>query len=158
MREAILFIMLMCCGVVYPQHVEHIKEKHFEGYIFSKECSFCGFPPGDNRFTPSVEDVKKAEQMIHENADTIVGESRRFFLKRDAVKKRRLKKYKRQYWGEISPNGDYILCITFQCGLFDLAIERCEITTVLDGGTCFFELDIDMKRNKIIKIAINGVA
>lgn len=58
MRKAILFIMLMCCGVAYPQHVEHIKEKHFEGYIFSKECSFCGFPPGDNRFTPSVEDVK----------------------------------------------------------------------------------------------------
>ena len=55
MREAILFIMLMCCGVVYPQHVEHIKEKHFEGYIFSKECSLCGLPPGDNRFTPSVE-------------------------------------------------------------------------------------------------------
>ena len=92
MRKAILFIMLMCCGVAYPQHVEHIKEKHFEGYIFLKECSFCGFPPGDNRFTPSVEDVKKAEQMIHENADTIVGESRRFFLKRDAIKKRRLKK------------------------------------------------------------------
>ena len=80
-------------------------------------------------------------------------------MKRDAIKKRKLKKYKRQYWGEISPNGDYILRITFQCGYFDsLAIERCEITTVLDGGTSFFELDIDMKRNKIIKIAIHGVA
>lgn len=149
----------MCCGVAYPQHVEHIKEKHFEGYIFSKECSLCGFPPGDNRFTPSVEDVKKAEQMIHENADTIVGESRRFFLKRDAIKKRRLKKYKRQYWGEISPNGDYVLRVTFSCrGINMSAKERCEISVPFDGGTCFFELDIDMKRNKIIKIEINGVA
>jgi len=159
MREAILFIMLMCCGVVYPQHVEHIKEKHFEGYIFSKECSLCGLPPGDNRFTPSVEDVKKAEQMIHENADTIVGESRRFFKKKDAIKKRKLKKYIRQYWGEISSNGDHILCVTFRCrGINMSAIERCEISVPFDGGTCFFELNIDMKRNKIIKIEINGVA
>ena len=159
MREAILFIMLMCCGVAYPQHVEHIKEKHFEGYIFSKECSLCGLPPGDNRFTPSVEDVKKAEQMIHENADTIVGESRRFFKKKDAIKKRKLKKYIRQYWGEISSNGDHILCVTFRCrGINMSAIERCEISVPFDGGTCFFELNIDMKRNKIIKIEINGVA
>ena len=89
--------------------------------------------------------------MIHENADTIVGRVEDFFEKR-CDKKRRLKKYKHQFWGEISPNDDYILCITFQCGYFDsLAIERCEITTVLDGSTCFFELDIDMKRNKIKK-------
>ena len=159
MREAIFFIMLMCCGVAYPQHVEHIKEKHFEGYIFSKECSLCGLPPGDNRFTPSVEDVKKAEQMIHENADTIVGESRRFFKKKDAIKKRKLKKYIRQYWGEISSNGDHILCVSFRCrGINMSAIERCEISVPFDGGTCFFELNIDMKRNKIIKIEINGVA
>ena len=38
------------------------------------------------------------------------------------------------------------------------AIERCEISVPFDGGTCFFELNIDMKRNKIIKIEINGVA
>ena len=45
-QKPFLRIMLMCCGVAYPQHVEHIKEKHFEGMLIFERMFFVWLTSG----------------------------------------------------------------------------------------------------------------
>ena len=151
-------------GYIYSEggSVKHIRGKKFEGYIFSKECSSCGLPPNiEYRYTSSTANIVDAEKILLANADTITNLSIRLFSKKEAIEKRKLKKYKRQYWGTLSAKGDSIICIQFSEELIEGMIEEIKegvISYVYDGGTSCFFVAIDLKNKKIIEIQINGVA
>ena len=105
--------------------------------------------------------IVDAEKILLANADTITNLSIRLFSKKEAIEKRKLKKYKRQYWGTLSAKGDSIICIQFSEELIEGMIEEIKegvISYVYDGGTSYFFVAIDLKNKKIIEIQINGVA
>lgn len=148
----------MYCGAQKNIYVQQIKGKSFEGYIFSKKDT--GYIPVENikeRFTPQQTDILEAEKILNEQL---------LNLNKDLLNQRgrcpiihkKLKKYKRQYIGAITENGDSIIWINFIWGKDKKSIKRCsdKIIMILDGCSFYWNVKVNLTKGKLFDLSING--
>ena len=67
-------------------------------------------------------------------------------------------KYFRQYVAGINGNGDKIVWINFFCGPPKKKNWKNEIIMVADGGSCYFNLKVNLTEKKYYEYSVNGIA
>lgn len=144
------------CNLLYSQESTHIKTKEYEGYIFHKEhLILMSVRNEKERYTPTVEDIEKAENLLITNMDLINCFSSYNFN----VNKRILKKYKRQYVGFITKDNNIIIWINFIKNKNITHKELAEdILIFLDGGTNYWSIFINLTQEELFDIQINGIS
>lgn len=68
-----------------------------------------------------------------------------------------LSKYKRQYVATINSKGEKEIWVNFFCDTWNSNWKN-EILVVFDGGNCFFNVKLNLKKKKYFELRINGVA
>ena len=68
-----------------------------------------------------------------------------------------LSKYKRQYVATINSKGEKEIWVNLFCDTFNSNWKN-EILVVFDGGNCFFNVKLNLKKKKYFELRINGVA
>ena len=149
----------------------YIKTKRFEGVIFDQNKSVFGLD--NNRFTPTINDIKKAENILH---NQIADLNEQGLNQIDDCPKihKKLDKYRRQYLVLIDKNGDkiiYINCFWIQRGLDDFMTRRFlsgqtiqderwtkEFVSILDGCSYFWSIKVNLTRMELFDLRINGIA
>lgn len=68
-----------------------------------------------------------------------------------------LSMYKRQYVATINSKGEKEIWVNLFCDTFNSNWKN-EILVVFDGGNCFFNVKLNLKKKKYFELRINGVA
>jgi hypothetical protein len=129
----------------------HYKTDKYDCAIFSKK--FCDAISGGKHFSPTRDDVDKAEHAVEQN----------LLLQTDTTRQigfiyRSLKKYQRQYFGNVGANGHRILYISF-LWTEDKSSMKDWLTTVVEvdgGGAYYWKIKYDMDTNTLFDLQINA--
>lgn len=148
----------MYCGAQKNIDVQQIKGNCFEGYIFPK--TYTGFiPVGDilDRFTPQQTDILEAEKILNEQ---LINLNKNLLNQTGScpIIHKKLKKYKRQYIGAMTENGDSIIWINFIWEKDKDSIKKCsdEILIILDGCSFYWNVKVNLTKEKLFDLSING--
>ena len=93
------------------------------------------------------------EQKIYNQIEKNKVENKEYFEKNCID----LSKYKRQYVATINSKGEKEIWVNFFCDTFNSDWKK-EILVVFDGGNCFFNVKLNLKKKKYFDLIINGVA
>jgi len=168
MKNLILPLLTLIVSVVSAQkiiktekvtdHSTHVIGNNFEGVIFSdKEISGFLFTKGNKKFTPTENDIIKAERLTTLSLDTI-----KDVTNQKVYIKRHLKKYLRQYFGYINENGERIISINFF--FWNTSDNKSgkrwlnEAIDVSDGGNRYWQIKINLTTQESFDFYINGEA
>lgn len=126
------------------------------GEVFKESFETNEIDKSLKRFTPTIEKINKAENILKlDFKKSNKSKDGRFIS-------RKLNDYKRQYLGFINSNGDKMLYISFYLDKNSKnqndQLWKENYKMILDGGTSYWIAIINLKTNKVEKIAINGVA
>ena len=127
----------------------------FQGYIFDKHYALFPFEDSNSKFTPTYNDVVKAERIVREQL-ILTGKINDQSINKNYIRDH-LCEYQRQYRGYLNPEGDSIVCINYLLGDYDeLGIDS-EILMVYDGGETVWDADVNLSKNAIERFDVNGV-
>ena len=162
MKRIILFLLTsIICVLSFSQGI-YIEGKGYKGYIFPQGHAVCGFPPNPNSFTPSKEDIEDVEQILKQHfQDNFKNRSVMKYYGYPRLNRKTLKNYIRQYVGVLAENGNKVIFINFihkKDEIISLEDIKKDLIYVLDGGTYYWRIHIDITLKKIINMEINGVA
>jgi hypothetical protein len=160
----IVFTLTSCS--LLAQNAEFVKGKGYTGYIFPKEHSIWGFPPEQNRYTPSSEDIAQAEKILQDSIETDYVKSNQQAYRKLPINKRTLKNYLRQYVGYITDNNEIIIWINFlhkreycdEDKPKDADKIDNEIIMVLDGSYYFWHISINISTKELSDMQVNGIS
>lgn len=107
------------------------------------------FPSDYTATRLSKKDIKECELILKKQIDVFNEKS---------AKKIDLEKYGRQYVGARTPAGDIVVYLNCFCDPKRFTERDRDLVQVFDGGICYFQLKIDLARNKIFDFRTNGVA
>lgn len=157
MKKYILLILFtFLCINGYSQKSMFIKGNGYTGYIFSKEhFVFMSIDNQKERYTPTKEDVTHAEEIIKDSIDNYFKKEK---IHTRSIKQNKLNKYKRQYVGFITKNGDIVIYISFIKNIVNMDELSRDIITVCDGGEESWSIFINITKNSLYKVHINGVS
>lgn len=133
---------------------DHYKTKHFDCVIFPENYVTL---IGGTRFTPTREQVNLAEQIIREGLKEFNYPLINQGDKHNPIIHKKLKKYRRQYFGFKDELGNRILLINFfwnqkhQFGYWEN-----ERVMVLDGGSHYWSIKINLETKDLFELYING--
>lgn len=154
MKIRLLFIVfIFLCLNGYSQESILVKEKRYIGYVFNEEhFVFMSIDNQKERYTPTEENIIQAERIINDNI-----EMKKYCHL--SINRKKLKKYKRQYVGFKTNNGDVVIWINF---LRDKDIGNVELSkdiiTVLDGGKNYWSVFVNLTRGTFYGLRINGIS
>ncbi|UOQ96094.1 hypothetical protein MUN81_12585 [Hymenobacter sp. 5317J-9] len=150
-----------------------LKGSNFKGTIFTKEYPFQLLFVSDidsiQRFTPSLEDVGIAENLLRQQLKTI-NKLRPNQQAGNPVLHRNLPKYFRQYVGFIDKNGDKIIHINFHWNRYNI-IDKInnyiyfndsrinydsDYTLVMDGGSYYWGINANITQKRLTDLGVNG--
>ena len=147
-----------------PYYTTHIKKFNYEGIIFPKGYTL--FLINDSAgYTPDVLDIKHAEKIIRDsirvlNKDRINQDS-------GPIIHKNLRKYKRQYFGKFNEKGQKLIIIGLswdRLRLIDKIGNRRDVDkwkteelNVMDGGSYYWSISINLSTNEIINFNVHGV-
>lgn len=139
----------------------YIKSNKFEGYVFPKQYAF-SFPQFEGmkeRYTPSNEEIIKAEQLLKGQISDI----NKSLINQGGdcpIIHSNLSKYKRQYIGYIDGNGDKIIWINFVTLNRKDQISRLDkdVIIILDGCSNYWNIKINLNKEKLYDLRVNGSA
>lgn len=149
------FVLLCMSG--YSQDSTFVKGKGYTGYVFNKE-HFLFMMGSDNqkgRYTPTKEDIAQVEKILKDSIDSYLKRERIYTR---SIKKNKLRKYKRQYLGFITKDGDIVIFISFLKGYYDKDELSKELIQVCDGGEDYWTIYINLTKHTLYEIQINGIA
>lgn len=169
----LLFVIYSCKSSFYEvnklnSNATIIKRGKIESVIFSKEadCFLCNFP--GSGFTPTVEEINEAEKILKKD---IKSASKPMYNQEDGypIIHNNLNNYRRQYYGYINKDGEKILYVNFLWAKYTF-IERLkgyhkdegenwksEREIVLDGGSNYWQIEINLTQKKLSNLNTNGV-
>ncbi len=157
MKKYILLIgFALLCMSGYSQESTLVKGKGYTGYAFNKEhFVFMSIDNQKERYTPTKEDIAQAEKIVKDSIDN--------YLKREkihtrSIKQNKLSKYNRQYVGFITKNGDIVIYIAFLKDIDNMDMLSKDIITVLDGGEEYWNIFINLTKNTLYGVRINGIS
>lgn len=134
------------------------ERKIIHGGIIDKESStWHNFDEQKERYTPTLDDVRYTEKIL---TDSIVYIKRKEPAHSDFITKN-LNRYLRQYVGYINKNGDKIVWINFlykNDRFINTAYLNDAVITVNDGGEYYWSIKVNITKNKLYDIAVNGEA
>jgi hypothetical protein len=146
------------------------------GVIFKEdgECFMC--LQDKERFTPTIDDIQKAERILKDNLEK-ANESRMNQVDNCPVIHKKLKSYRRQYFGYIDSSGDKIIYTTFNWdresfpsrllngynkvfGQYEPEREnwKKEKEMVFDGCSYHWEIKINLDTEQLFELGVNGIA
>jgi len=108
------------------------------------------------RFTPTREDIEKAETalktQLQELNKPLVNQHN------SPIIHKKLRKYKRQYFGYINDKGQKILLINSFWNKKEYSYWLESKVSVLDGGSYYWSVNYDLETNELFDLYINGSA
>ena len=154
-------LILVAIGNVFAQSdinsikAEHYKTQNFDVAIFTANYIDLIASP-ENSFTPTKTEIDRAELYLRShlkevNKDLINQSS-------TPIIHRKLKKYKRQYFGYIGGNGDRILLINcfWSKDKSDSEIWLRNRIIVNDGGSYYWNTKFNLDKNAFFELVVNG--
>ena len=147
-----------------PSDTIYVKTKHYEGIIFGKDYPknriYRGFDNLDEiRWYPTIDDVEIAEKILAEylkkycqkySKKGVIGTS--FICKNSDD-------YIRQYLGEFNNERKILFIYCFWKGILKEHLDwKINMINVLDGGSDYWYIKIDMDKKKVVDFYIHGTA
>lgn len=153
-------ICLTHCAAQEINNVKHIKGCCFEGYIFP--TTYIGSIPIDNgheRFTPEAKDIAKAEAILNKQISKLNSDLLNQTEGCPIIHKK-LKKYKRQYFGVITENGEKVIWINFIWSKDEIALRQWkkDVIIILDGCSFYWNIKVNLTKEKLFDLNVNGSA
>ncbi|WP_460556851.1 hypothetical protein [Hymenobacter daeguensis] len=151
-----------------------VKGPNFKGTIFTKKYPFqLLFVPGIDSieiFTPSLEEVEIAENLLRQQLKTI-NKLRTNQQAANPVLHRNLPKYFRQYVGFTDNNGDRIIHINFHWNRYNI-IDRInnyiyfndsridyesDYSAPMHGGSYYWHVNANLTKHVLTDLVVNGI-
>jgi len=148
----------------------YVEGKNFEGVIFSRkyQMPFSGNSSLEQRFTPSIKDIELVEKLLKEQLKVVnhgINQGKNLGPKIHT----KLRKYQRQYIGFISKDGEryiYLSCNWQRYNLIDRIRGfappddgwKTEFWIVFDGGSYHWNIKINLDKQELTDLSVNGVA
>ena len=157
MRKVLsIFILQLFTLPLFAQDVKN-------GYIIDKDTYVFGYTYGQNnnsfRFTPSVADIEKAEAIVMDNKSYIRDQPNAFAGK-DIFK--HYNRYFKQYVGFLNKDGERLILINYihKSHMRHITSDsyKNEIISVLDGGNHYWRTEVNIDKEILISVDINGEA
>ncbi|WP_316822998.1 hypothetical protein [Pedobacter gandavensis] len=153
-----LFVLFLLTVNAYGQELSFIKDKKFSGYIVAKErFVFKSVENQDARYTPSIDDVRKAERILSCN-EKYLKDNQSSKLPDYPVIYKSIRRYIRQYVGFIDKSGDHIIWIIL------ISKKKAEhdkvgrdIIQAEDGASNYWSVCINITKGYIFDMRINGI-
>jgi hypothetical protein len=149
-----------------------VKSNRFRGTIFTTSYQanklFIATADSINRFTPTQKDIAFAENILREQIEKANKPHTNQFGKRQYIEKN-LSKYFRQYVGLINKQGERIIHVNLHWERFTLKDrikgywdDRLDYTsdfsTVFDGGSRYWSINVNLTTKTLYGLSVNGVA
>ena len=144
-----------------------IEKGRITGVIFSKSglCFLC--LENKERFTPTIDDIEKSENILNQNLKT---KNSQLINQGDncPVIHNNLKAYRRQYFGYLDSEGNKIIYATFNWDRYTIADRikgyyrdesdkwKREKEMVLDGCSYHWEIKINLDTEELFDLDVNG--
>lgn len=150
------------------ENIIPFKYKQLEGIILAKDYQML-FPGGhtENRFTPTFDEIVLGEKFLKSNIKEI--NTPLMMNQGDGcpIIHKNLKYYFRQYSGHFNENGDRVLSINFLWdrytiwdkikGIYDHRPKyKGGYYFVLDGGSYYWQISINLTTMKVERFSVNG--
>ena len=147
----ILLIIITTMGIfafLNKNKAKVIETKIFSGVIFPEDYSISFLKEG-KRYTPSSEDITKAEEILE-----------KCLKEQNLSVYSKLSQYKRQYFGLINADNGKIIYINAGIGFeeFEKPNWKKDYVSVNDGGDNFFNIKVNLNQEKCFDFYVNGVA
>ncbi len=158
MKKKLLVFVLLILGssVLFSQNSEYIKGRGYKGYAFDKDFFIVMTIENQKaRYTPTKEDIKLCEEVLKRDIDKLISS----LGITTSISRKTLKKYRRQYVGFEKVDGDIIIWINMLEKGFRTKAELSEdIRFVCDGGESFWNICVNITKQYLYYLRINGVA
>jgi hypothetical protein len=150
----IAFLLIFVCQLnSYAQTVTvHYQTEKFDVAIFPAESK--DLLPGAVRFTPSREDIDKAENALLKQLPDLNADKQN--QDNTPVIDKNLKKYRRQYFGYINEKGDkilYINCFWKKDKGFENWMS--EMVRVDAGGSYYWYVKYNLNKDELFDLTVN---
>jgi len=157
-KKILIAIVLMLTSVsIFAQSSIFVKGKNYAGYIFPKGHLVWGFPPEENRYTPSLEDIIHAEKILKDSIETDYVMSNQKAYRQPPINKKTLKRYVRQYVGYLTSNNEIVIWINLsKKGSIGNQDFSTDIISVNDGGYNFWSIRINTTTKQLYDMRVNG--
>ncbi|MEL1246871.1 hypothetical protein [Flavobacterium helocola] len=154
MMKYIIILFLSSCFIHAQNVAEHFKTRQFEVAIFPESCNEI---MQQNRFTPTKEDIIKAENALKSKIKEV---NRNFENQYNSpIIHRNLKKYKRQYFGFINNKGEKVLYINSLWKKNEKETKWLrQIIMVSDGGSYYWNIEYNLDNDELMNLSVNGPA
>ena len=170
----IIFLTFSCKSPFYEVKYNNsistvIKKGKNESVIFSKEadCFLCNL--GVGRFTPTIQEVNGAEEILRKR---IRAANNPMYNQGNGcpIIHNNLKNYRRQYYGFIDKEGNKVLFVNFIWSRYSISDRlkgyfkdesddwKTQRVIVLDGCSHYWSIEVNITKNNLQNIRVNGVA
>jgi len=156
LRLLVIGFTLLCLNG-YSQESTLVKGKGYIGYAFDKEhFVFMSIDNQKERYTPTKEDIIQAEKIVKENIDSVLKKQK---YCNSSINRNTLKKYKRQYVGFRTNNGDIVIWISLlkNKDINDIELSK-DIITILDGGENYWSVFVNLTKGVLYGVRVNGIS
>jgi len=158
MKKNILLIgFALLCMSGYSQESTLVKGKGYTGYAFNKDhFVFMSIDNQKERYTPTKEDITQIEKILQDSIGSVLKKQK---YSNTSINRNTLKKYNRQYVGFITNNGDVVIWINLLRSkeIDDVELSK-DIVTVSDGGEKYWSIFINLTKNTLYGVRINGIS
>lgn len=162
MKYIILISSILMASYKAPSYKIVCKSCYHEFAIDTSRYAILRFNDRDRLFdkdckptTLTLSDIKKVESLILKTVAEYNKKSK------GSWKIRHVGKYYKQLVAVINPNGEKEVWVNCLCNVIELGSRpnwKTEIVEVMDGGSCYFSLKINLNKNTVYNFMVNGVA
>jgi len=149
-------------------NIYHFKNGRIKGIVLTKDYEMPTSVVSIGRFTPTEEEILKAEKILRKNIRKI-NKTRPNQFGSNPVIHRRLYSYFRQYVGVINEKGEKVIhinCLWNKYSLVERILgyhdDRAEnkkgYSFVFDGGSRYWSININIESSELFGFSVNGVA
>ncbi len=153
---------VLCTEKRSSQHT-YVKGDSFEGVLFSKDFTFPFLEnqSGEQRFTPTIEDVEKAEKLLFDNIKAEYKNHSKHGASYGPSVDKRLHNYIRQYFGYYTDEGEKVIFISCLVKTpYDFKNQQVPnwlkgAVLVINGGSNYWQVQANLYSNYIFNLQIN---
>ena len=139
-----------------------------KGAVFLENASCLYCEQFDTKFSPTLEDISLAENILKSNIKT-TNTDRLNQGQGCPVIHKNLNKYRRQYVGYIDTNGDKVIHVNFEWNRYSIFDNirgfyksesdswKKEWNVVFDGCSYYWEVKINLDNEKLFDLSLNGL-
>lgn len=132
------------------------------GHIFPKDytSALVSFEGVGERYTPTYQDIKKAEEILNEQLEGINVPLAEQGMRGCPVIHKNLHRYGRQYVGYIDNEGNRVVWLNFIIKKDKESLKNLdkEVVVVLDGCSQYWNVKVNLDKSELFDLRVNGIA